>query len=262
MIRQISAASLAIPDLLVKSYWQEHAPFAFWLVEAHRPRLTVELGTYSGYSLAVLAQAHDIAGIDGKLVGIDTWEGDDHSGFFGEKSQSMHSKLSQYMERVHPGRVTLMRMHFSEALEQIPDGSVDLLHIDGRHGYHDVKSDHTSWIPKLSSRAIILFHDTQVTKPGFGVTQYWNEVSAGKSAFEFEHCNGLGVLAHGNIDSPALGHLLDPELPPAEGELVRDVYARLGQAITQIRMLGKPKRSLLSRWLGRNRADSLPFFSR
>ena len=38
------------PTYLAPSAWTEHVPFAFWLVEAHRPRVFVELGTHFGTS--------------------------------------------------------------------------------------------------------------------------------------------------------------------------------------------------------------------
>ena len=49
-----------------------------------------------------------------------------------------------------------VRCTFAEALQHFPDGSVDLLHIDGRHFYEDVKEDYESWLPKLSDRAVVL----------------------------------------------------------------------------------------------------------
>ena len=38
------------PNWLEPSDWMEHIPFAFWLVEAHRPKIVVELGTRLGTS--------------------------------------------------------------------------------------------------------------------------------------------------------------------------------------------------------------------
>jgi hypothetical protein len=52
----LSPASFWVPDHLCQSAWIEHAPFAFWLCEAVRPRRFVELGTDHGYSYFTYAR--------------------------------------------------------------------------------------------------------------------------------------------------------------------------------------------------------------
>jgi hypothetical protein len=44
--------------------WVPHIPFAFWLIDALRPRTVVELGTQSGVSYSAFAQAVQILGLD------------------------------------------------------------------------------------------------------------------------------------------------------------------------------------------------------
>ena len=92
----------------------------------------------------------------------------------------------------------LLRSTFDEAVAQFTDGSIDLLHVDGRHFYDDVAHDFEAWKPKLSTRAIVVFHDTQETARGFGVGKLWAEVSRGQPHFEFLHGHGLGVLGVGS----------------------------------------------------------------
>ena len=49
---------LETPNLLSElSAWNEHTPFAFWLVDALRPKFLVELGTHSGVSYCAFVQA-------------------------------------------------------------------------------------------------------------------------------------------------------------------------------------------------------------
>jgi hypothetical protein len=56
--------------------WLEHIPFAFWIVEALRPAVFVELGTQSGNSYSGFAQAVQTLGLSTACYAIDTWQGD------------------------------------------------------------------------------------------------------------------------------------------------------------------------------------------
>src|ERR1035437_8604092 len=59
----ISPASLWLPEYISESGWLEHGPFAFWLIDAVRPRTFVELGTQSGYSFFAFCQAVGALGL-------------------------------------------------------------------------------------------------------------------------------------------------------------------------------------------------------
>jgi predicted O-methyltransferase YrrM len=164
-------------DILLPSYvpmtaWLRHGPFATWLVNAAQPRLIVELGSHFGYSYFAFCEAVRLAGLPTQCIAVDTWQGDEHTGYYGEE---VYQTVLQQNE-VYSSFSTLLRKTFAEALADVPDGSVDLLHVDGRHFYEDVKEDFESWIPKLAQNAIVLFHDTMVHERDFGVWKYWAEL--------------------------------------------------------------------------------------
>jgi hypothetical protein len=124
-----------------------------------------------------------------------------------------------------------MRSTFEDALEYFEDGSVDLLHIDGRHFYDDVKHDFTIWRRKLTEDAVVLLHDTNVRERRFGVWKFFQEMAERHPSFQFYHGHGLGVLAPGEHIPEPLAPLLQASSEPVDQ--IRGVYAALGGALTR-----------------------------
>src|SRR5262249_29827306 len=152
------------------STWIEHVPFAFWLVDVLRPRAIVELGTHNGVSYSAMCQAVKSLELTTSCFAVDTWKGDGHTGFY---SENVYHNLATFHDQRYGAFSRLLRSSFDEALNQFEDGSIDLLHIDGMHTYEAVRHDYESWLPKLSTNAIVLFHDTNVLDSDFGVFQLW-----------------------------------------------------------------------------------------
>ena len=171
--------------------WFEHGPFAFWLIDTLRPKNFVELGTHAGFSYFSFCQAVAQLKSKTKCCAVDTWAGDAHAGFYGEEIYTSVAENNQQYQRFS----RLLRATFDDAVALFPDKSIDLLHIDGRHFYDDVKHDYESWLPKLTDDAIVLFHDTNVRQRDFGVWKLFRALKRRHTAFEFLHGHGLGVLA-------------------------------------------------------------------
>jgi hypothetical protein len=183
------------------SAWWGHVPFAAWLVKAVRPRSIVELGTFSGVSYAAFCQAVLSEGLDCTCHAVDTWQGDAHSGNYGE---DIYQDFKRYHDAHYASISTVHRCTFDEAVSRFPDGSVDILHIDGMHTYEAVRHDFESWLPKLSPRGVVLFHDAAEHMGDFGVWRLWNEVSVRWPGFLFLHSHGLGLLVVGADVPPAM----------------------------------------------------------
>ncbi|MDR3465514.1 MAG: glycosyltransferase [Xanthobacteraceae bacterium] len=214
------AARLGAP-----SAWWQHVPFAHWIVSAARPDVLVELGTHTGVSYAAFCQAVQRAGLPTRCTAIDTWRGDQHAGHYDE---AVFAEFSRYHDAHFAGFSTLLRSTFDDALGHVENGSIDLLHIDGMHTYEAVRHDFQSWLPKLSGRAVVLFHDVTERTGDFGVWKLWDELRERYPSFTFLHGHGLGVLAVGG-DAPeavcALCRIEDAGLTAA----VRARFARLGE---------------------------------
>ncbi len=182
-------------DHVAPSTWIGHAPFALFLTDILRPATIVELGTYYGTSYCAFCQAVEQLNFAAKCYAIDTWQGDSQSGFFGDE---VLNDLRSYHDEKYGRFSRLIQSTFDEALAHFEDESIDLLHIDGFHTYEEVKNDYEKWLPKMSERAVVLFHDINVREKDFGVWRFWREIKSQHPNFEFIHSHGLGILAVGS----------------------------------------------------------------
>jgi O-antigen biosynthesis protein len=216
------------PDRLTNvDSWQGHIPFAFWIVEALRPRLLVELGTYKGDSYCAFNQAIDRLGLSTACYAIDTWRGDEQTGFYGDE---VFEDLRRYHDPRYGRFSRLIRSTFDDAAAHFTADSIDLLHIDGLHTYSAVKHDFETWRPKLSAGSVVLFHDINVLESDFGVGRLWNELTHDYPSFTFRHSHGLGVLAVGSDIARPVQRLASYN--EVDSDRVRVFFTRLGSALS------------------------------
>lgn len=173
--------------------WSLHLPFAYELIRELRPRAFVELGVWKGESYFTFCQSVAENGLQTRCYGIDTFLGDDHTGVF---SSELKANVFSWNQR-YAIFSTLKQMTFDEAAADFPDGSIDLLHIDGSHRYEDVHNDFLTWLPKVSEGGVILFHDIYARLADFGVGRLWEEIRSQGESFAFSFGYGLGVWQKG-----------------------------------------------------------------
>jgi hypothetical protein len=187
------------------SAWIGHAPFLKFLIREQKPRLFVELGVHNGFSYFVGCQSIQECRLNSKAFAVDHWLGDPQAGFFDDSVfqgiKTSNQKYSSFS--------TLLKMSFDEALDQFENSSIDLLHIDGFHSYESAKKDFESWLPKMSSSAIILLHDIHVRRNTFGVYLFWKELKKNYRTIEFVGSHGLGVVFLGEIQDGKIAQLVE-----------------------------------------------------
>ena len=210
------------------SAWYTHAPFAAWLVDVLRPTAVVELGTHMGFSCFALAEAAARLGHPMNISALDSWTGDEHAGFYGEE---VLESVRAITDEDYPESVHLVRGLFGDSRPMFADSSIDLLHIDGRHGYEDAREDYEQWRSVVRDGGVILFHDIAERERGFGVWRLWDELRAAHPSFTFHHGHGLGVLSVGDVRSDALRRLFDSDDETADR--IRSDYERLGAEVAR-----------------------------
>jgi hypothetical protein len=219
------------PAYVAQSAWLEHVPFAFWLVETHRPRVIVELGTHYGVSYFSFCQAVDRLGLDARCFAIDTWKGDEHAGFY---SEEVFAAVREYNDEQYSTFSRLVRSTFDEAAGHFLPSSIDLLHIDGLHTFEAVSHDFETWLPKLSEDAVVLFHDTNVRERDFEVSAFFQKLKAHYWHFEFVHGHGLGVLYMGKGGRCPTAALQNAKEDSAFRHAICDIFARLGRSVADV----------------------------
>lgn len=220
---------LEFPNWLQETAWAEHIPFAMYLISALRPRIFVELGAYRGVSYCSFCQAVASVNSDTKCFAVDTWEGDKHAG---KLEEDVLARLREHHDPLYSEFSVLLRKSFDQALSDFADGSVDLLHIDGLHTYKAVRHDFDTWLPKMSERGIVLFHDTSVRDKGFGVWQFWEELCSRFPNYSFSHGHGLGVLMIGKEVPAEIKYL--SEAGDVQKEIIRQFFQQLGERIEAV----------------------------
>jgi|GEM_PF-6978569 len=236
--------ALTIPDRLVHpDSWAGHLPFAAWIMAVSEPRRFVELGVHTGNSYCTFAQSVTKYQLNTECFGIDHWFGDEQAGLYGE---DVYADLKSWHDPRFGHFSRLMRMSFADGRAQIEDGSVDLLHIDGLHTYDAVREDFETYLPKMSDRCIVLFHDTNVYREDFGVWQYFQEIKAKYPTFEFLHSNGLGVAYTGTKPLADLDPLVALLFSNAKDDntisTVRGLFSLLGDGHMRAVQLGDKQR--------------------
>jgi len=220
-----------VPDRLAESAWFGHVPFAFWIVDALRPGVIVELGTHRGTSYSAFCQAVQRLNLETRCFAVDTWKGDEHAGFYGE---DVFREFREYHDPRYGVFSRLVRSTFDDAADYFSDQSVDLLHIDGCHTYEAVRHDFETWRRKLSRRSVVLFHDTNVRERHFGVWRLWEELSREYPNFEFIHSHGLGVLGYGTELPERVYQLLAASCSAQTTAEIRAGFARLGNSLSTL----------------------------
>ncbi len=115
--------------------------------------IIVEIGTGAGRVTAIFA---DAVGGKGTIIhSIDNYSQEEKYGIYGEWKK----ECEKYLKGLNLiGHVKLIRGDSKEIAKTFPE-KIDLLYIDGDHGYQPVYDDITSWYPLIKSGGIIAGHD-------------------------------------------------------------------------------------------------------
>jgi len=124
-----------------------------WLYSTAKEMETiVEIGSWKGRSTHAL-----LSGCSGAVWAIDHWLGSKNEPEL-KKEVSEHDIFEIFKLNVgHFKNLKIIRADSIEAAKQFGEKSIDMVFIDGDHGYEEVKGDIAAWFPK--TKKIICGHD-------------------------------------------------------------------------------------------------------
>ena len=211
------------PLFLEKSGWLQHVPFAFWLIDTHRPETVVELGSRTGTAYFAFCQAIKQLELQTQCVSASPWQNDEASNYNGDAA---YSKARAHNDAHYPVFSRLSRTTLDVALEQFEDGTIDLLHITDTTSV-SLQTLFEAWRPKLSPRAIVIFDQAEPSHNAID-RKFLAELRTQYPAFEFTLPQGFVLLGVGHQQTESVRHLLDMPDNDISRHGTLEIFARLG----------------------------------
>jgi hypothetical protein len=238
----------------------EHVPFAMWIIEAHRPRVVVELCVSADNTYCGFLQAIQTLNLETKCFGFSLAAGQaDGSACSGD-----FDALKAYHDSLYAAFSTLRRASFTDALDSVADRSIDLLEISGPSSGEAPFDDLDAFLPKMSSRGVILVQGIEAPRQNPKIQAIWKTLSSLRPHFAFTHSQGLGVAYAGSEPlSEPLQTLLDAR-EPRDTAGIRSYFSRLGTSVAERAALREAQAKLaeLSAPAGAERQATAPRLQR
>ena len=131
--------------------WMSDEELAFLYSQATQMRQVVEIGSWLGRSSHAL-----LSGCQGEVYCIDHFIGspEDETKDLA-KTRNVHGEFFNNVG-MFPN-LTMMKMKSVDAVKFFPDGSIDMVFLDGGHDYESIRTDITIWAVKC--RRLLCGHD-------------------------------------------------------------------------------------------------------
>lgn len=135
---------------------RDHMETLFDLVLERQPRTIVELGVRGGVSTYSIARGAQV--VNAFMLCVDR---NDCSGAL--------SHPAGFLQMDSVEAASKWRAHLPDHLQ---DATLDFLMVDTDHTYQHTKAEVEAWLPHMSDRCTLVFHDTNASQLGYGVASY------------------------------------------------------------------------------------------
>jgi chromosome segregation ATPase len=220
----VSPAAFWRPAYLENSSRLEHVPFAFWLVDALRPRVVVQIGTADATAYFAICQAVERLGLETDCFALEgfTPRAQDESKR-AESARDYHDAHYRTFSRWIPRGLARTSSQFSS-------GTVDLLHVSDTLAHDEFVRLLEEWRPKMSEQAVLLIDGTRSTAPAAAAPRIYRELRTEFAGFELPFGEGVGLVAIGSRPDDRMDRFLRTcEAEPDRRTLI-EAFGRLGRA--------------------------------
>lgn len=137
----------------------------------------IEFGVEFGYSAAVFSNYFK------EVIGVDTFEGDEHALFKGDHFEQTKERLSAFQN---------IQLHKSDYRDwiKVDNSHYDFAHVDIVHNYAET---YECGLWAVNHSTCTVFHDTEsfpaVRKAVIDIAK-----NTGKKVFNYPKCHGLGII--------------------------------------------------------------------
>jgi predicted O-methyltransferase YrrM len=170
-------------DFAIKNF---NKPIPFWqireeiimlmeILQKHKPKYVLEIGTAGGGSLFMLSQVIED---DAVLISIDLPNGQ-FGGGYPENRITLYNSFAKTSQKI---KLIRQDSHSLESLKSIKmvlkENDLDFLFIDGDHSYEGVKKDFELYAPLVKKNGLIALHDIVQGSPENvgGVPIFWKQL--------------------------------------------------------------------------------------
>jgi hypothetical protein len=165
----------------------DHGAFVYDLVEALRPRLSVDLGAGEGRALFAITRSIVDHEVPGSVYAVDPYPDDTSPTHGTPASQAVTAHLHEHFR----GIAYVMKMSAEGAIRHFEDGSIDLLRIDPVRLGERPGPLLGAWLPKLRATGALLVAGV-ADGEHLDVAAAWH-ARTGDGGLVFPWAEGLGV---------------------------------------------------------------------
>jgi len=216
------------PNFVANSELLQHLPFLFWAIETIRPQDAAVIGVGEGVGHFGICQAFDELTLPGCCRGFGFWGATDSREQFGPVPENLITYNAAHYDDIS---ALMACRDVVEAVETIPEHSLDLLLIDLESSPAFASPLPPLWLARLKKRGLLILHGSNRLESQKTPREFWGQLVGNAPSIRFNDGQGLTLALIGDHPPSDLLQMIghsSGDIPPPE---VHRVFHRLGKGL-------------------------------